>query len=379
MDAKVSALTTDGAGNVYAGGIFTTAGGVAVNNIAKWNGTTWAALGNGANGQVLDLHYANNKLYTAGLFTKVGSDIRSQGIAYYDGTNWNAMAQGVDNSSITPSVYGVTTDADGNVYIAGYFDIRYSDDAPINHAAMYDGTDWQPLGNGIGQSTTQGANALFADGNNIYAGGAFMKPTGGLQNTAIWNKTVDFTVDVAPSVQIYSFENTTCANNPLYVVAEFSETVTGFAIADVTVTNGNVTGMTELVAGLKYNLQITPTQVGTITVNIAAAKVTDQTGNPNTAAAEFTILYDNTTGVASVSENKIAVYPNPCSTMLNIKTMNENSKFDIRVLNLQGVTVMQTKADASGSLNVQNLSNGIYILELTSEGNVTRTKFVKSN
>ena len=34
-------------GSLYAGGGFTTAGGVAANNIAKWDGTTssWSALG----------------------------------------------------------------------------------------------------------------------------------------------------------------------------------------------------------------------------------------------------------------------------------------------------------------------------------------------
>jgi len=43
----VSPLAVDNAGNLYASGKFTSAGGVMVNSIAKWNGTAWSALGSG--------------------------------------------------------------------------------------------------------------------------------------------------------------------------------------------------------------------------------------------------------------------------------------------------------------------------------------------
>ncbi|OLD81157.1 MAG: hypothetical protein AUI33_01280 [Ignavibacteria bacterium 13_1_40CM_2_61_4] len=36
--------------DVYAGGYFTTAGGSAANSIAKWNGSSWTALGAGISG-----------------------------------------------------------------------------------------------------------------------------------------------------------------------------------------------------------------------------------------------------------------------------------------------------------------------------------------
>ncbi len=42
----------DGLGNLYAGGDFTTAGGVSANHIAKWDGSAWSALGPGMNGTV---------------------------------------------------------------------------------------------------------------------------------------------------------------------------------------------------------------------------------------------------------------------------------------------------------------------------------------
>jgi hypothetical protein len=291
VNAKVSALTTDDVGNVYAGGTFTTAGGEVANFIAKWDGTNWSAIGEGTNDEVLEILYSNENLYVAGRFTTVGDNIRSQGIAKYDGTSWQAMGKGVDNSRIAQSVYGIAVDTEDNIYIAGYFDIRYSDDERINHTAMFDGIDWISMGSGLGSSTTQGVNALFADGDNIYAGGAFTKPAGGTQNTAIWNKNIDFRPDLPPSVRIYTFENPITSSSPINVVVEFSEVITGFDIADLAISNGSATGYGVILENLKFMVQVVPTQVGVVTFNYSAGNVTDLNGNANTAALELSITY----------------------------------------------------------------------------------------
>lgn len=379
VDAKVSALTVDGSGNVYAGGIFTTAGGVAVNNIAKWSGTTWSALGQGVNGGVNELKYANNNLYAAGTFTKVGNNIRSQCIAVYDGANWNAMGQGIDNSSITPSVYGIAVDSDNKVYIGGYFDLRYSDDGKVNHTAVFEGNEWQPMGNGLGQSSTQGINVLFADGNNIYAGGAFSKPLGGTQNTAIWNKNTNFTPDVAPNVRIYSFENIETASNPIEVYVEFSEAVNGFDISDITVTNGMASGLSTVILNSKYRFDVTPTIAGTVKVDFLANKVNDLTGNPNTAATQFTINYNPSVSIAEFENNNIKLYPNPCTNYINIALEDQNSETEIVIINLQGNIVFQKKINLSKVIDVSFLKNGIYVIKIINKNNIYKGKFTKNN
>ena len=49
-DVHALAVFDDGGGPaLYAGGDFTTAGGVAANRIAKWDGSSWSALGSGMN------------------------------------------------------------------------------------------------------------------------------------------------------------------------------------------------------------------------------------------------------------------------------------------------------------------------------------------
>ena len=83
--------------NVYAGGDFTTAGGVTVDHIAKWNGTGWSALGTGTNSAVNALAVRGTDVYAGGTFTTAGG-VTANDIAKWDGTNWEALGSGVDKA-----------------------------------------------------------------------------------------------------------------------------------------------------------------------------------------------------------------------------------------------------------------------------------------
>jgi hypothetical protein len=76
----VRALAAIG-GDLYVGGMFTTAGGSTANNIAHWDGTTWASLGvgveNGVNGTVSALVPFTDALYVGGIFTQAGTQTSS--------------------------------------------------------------------------------------------------------------------------------------------------------------------------------------------------------------------------------------------------------------------------------------------------------------
>ena len=72
--SKIYALVVSGA-DLYAGGLFGTAGGTAANHIAKWNGTAWSALGSGMSGitrYILALAVSGSELYAGGWFSSGG-------------------------------------------------------------------------------------------------------------------------------------------------------------------------------------------------------------------------------------------------------------------------------------------------------------------
>lgn len=79
---------------------------------------------------------------------------------------------------------------------------------------------------------------------------------------------------------------TTSAESPIYtlfsVTATFSKPVTGFVLGDITVTNGVASNFAG--SGAMYTFDVTPSAIGTTTVQIGAAVCTDLAGNPNTAS-----------------------------------------------------------------------------------------------
>ena len=121
-NVSVYALACDFSGNLYAGGGFSTAGGVSANNIAKWNGSTWSALGSGINGTVpvsaLACDFSGN-LYAGGGFNEAGSLSAANNIAKWNGSTWNALGSGMSGSSRWVSA--LACDSSGNLYAGGRF------------------------------------------------------------------------------------------------------------------------------------------------------------------------------------------------------------------------------------------------------------------
>ena len=91
---SVDALAVSGT-TLYAGGDFTTAGGVAANYIAKWNGSAWSALGAGMNNDVYALAVSGTTLYAGGDFTTAGG-VTANYIAKWNGSAWSALGSGMD-------------------------------------------------------------------------------------------------------------------------------------------------------------------------------------------------------------------------------------------------------------------------------------------
>jgi hypothetical protein len=135
----------DGSGSaLYAGGSFNTAGGVSVNNIAKWNGTSWSALGSGTNSQVRALHSFGGALYAGGWFTTAGG-ISVNKIAKWSSGAWSALAEGVSTGEF-PAVHALNS-YDGYLIVGGVFGTAGTTSA--QNIARWSGTSWSAMGNGM--------------------------------------------------------------------------------------------------------------------------------------------------------------------------------------------------------------------------------------
>ncbi|WP_188462987.1 Ig-like domain-containing protein [Marivirga lumbricoides] len=117
----------------------------------------------------------------------------------------------------------------------------------------------------------------------------------------------DFT---PPTVTITSSTGS-LTNAPFMATFTFSEAVTGFAAGDITLSNATVSNFVS-VSDLVYTAGIEPVADGTVTINVPANVAQDDATNGNTAAIQFSILYDSADpAVAITSSLNISTNQNP--------------------------------------------------------------------
>jgi hypothetical protein len=139
-DGRVWAIAVDDSGNVYFGGDFRFIGTVPANYVAKWDGSTWSALGSGMNQVVQALAVSGTNLYAGGQFTTAGG-VSATNIAKWDGNGWSALGSGMNNGVQALVVSGP------NLYVGGGF--TTAGGVPANYVAKWDGSAWSALGPGV--------------------------------------------------------------------------------------------------------------------------------------------------------------------------------------------------------------------------------------
>ncbi len=173
-------LQVDGS-TLYVAGYFNQAGGDTAFRIAEWDGSSWTTLGGGIHGGFLnnpfvyDMAVYDGDLIVAGGFTLAGSTPVAN-VARWDGTTWHALGDGVTGTATSgPSaaIYALTV-YHGDLIAGG--DFTLAGGAPASNIARWDGSSWESLASGItgGDGTVFALevldDSLFAGGNFTHAG-----------------------------------------------------------------------------------------------------------------------------------------------------------------------------------------------------------------
>jgi hypothetical protein len=154
-------------GDLIVAGRFDMAGSVVANNIAKWNSWTgWQALGSGVTGdfypEVYALYVFEDELYAGGRFAQAGS-VTTQNIARWDGTTWSAVGAG------RPTDVHCFTEWDDRLVVGGWYDADYPDNSV---AYLTDDIYWQDIGfisriNGLTTMEYEGEEDVLIAGGSI--------------------------------------------------------------------------------------------------------------------------------------------------------------------------------------------------------------------
>ena len=191
-NAEVYAIASY-AGDLYGAGYFDAAGGVAgTAKIARWDGTAWASIGAQQSSFLNQLWGLTTwddgdgeALYITGNFLDMGGAGGPDFIAKWDGTSFSALGAPI-GGAVPLIIFTSHAWDDGHgeaLYVGGRF--LSIDGVPANRIARWDGTAWSALGTGLGGPTASSsvmAMAHFDDGSGeaLYVAGQSFNTAGGV-------------------------------------------------------------------------------------------------------------------------------------------------------------------------------------------------------
>jgi hypothetical protein len=180
--SAVNALAVVG-NEVVVGGWFTSAGGVSANNVARFNTqtNTWSSLGtgssNGVNSNVYALAVVGNEVVVGGLFTSAGGVSANYVARFNTQTNtWSSLGTGSSNG-VNDYVFALAV-VGNEVVVGGNF--TSAGGVSANRVARFNTqtNTWSSLGTGSQNGVNSTVRALAVVGNEVYVGGDFTSAGG---------------------------------------------------------------------------------------------------------------------------------------------------------------------------------------------------------
>jgi hypothetical protein len=306
-------------GELYVFGDFDTIAGMRATCIAKYDGTTWS------NFPIMyypdpiigDVEWYQGELYVSGLLDDPGLGLRNFG--KFNGTSWQDVGGGFPNpaSQTRPMVV-----YNNKLVVGGGMHTSQGDVG--NMIQQWDGTSWTPLGNGFDGPGLGGTYVLKIINGELWAGGMFYRGST-ITNIAKWNGSTwnGMGLNMSSVYQVYDIEQ---IGNEVFVVGNFP-----------TVNGDSTLG-----------------KVFKITIPV---------------------------GLNEQSKSNITIAPNPATDEIELSNLQIEKESFINILDVSGRFISSTQLQPTSSnkykLNISNLTQGCYLIEVYSSGKVLRQKFVK--
>ncbi|MFN3244509.1 MAG: hypothetical protein ACE37K_23590 [Planctomycetota bacterium] len=137
-------------GDLIVGGDFTEIGGIAANDVARFDGTTWSALGNGITDPQGRVHAVavrpNGDVLVGGEFREtLAGGVVGTSVLRFANNQWSSIGNLV--TSLEEYVNDLVVLPNGDVVATGFFALAAGQ--PVGSIARWDGSGWQPYGSGM--------------------------------------------------------------------------------------------------------------------------------------------------------------------------------------------------------------------------------------
>lgn len=181
----------------------------------------------------MEINPRTGDLYAAGFFTNVDGIAAADYIARWNGTSWSALGTGTNvlspgTGAGNVGVFDIAFDSAGNLYATGNFKVN----GIANYVAKWNGSEWSGLGS-VSSFSNPGRAVAVDSSDNIYVGGQFVDVAGigAADYIAKWNGTSWSSLGSSPALTSYVQSLALSPSGNLYV-GTFSTNVGGVASAD---------------------------------------------------------------------------------------------------------------------------------------------------
>lgn len=316
-------------GQLWMYGAFDTIGGIVAKNICSFDGNTFTSrsipVPDAFNYNVRKIIEFKNKLIAIGDF--YNSTFTISRVAIYDGTNWASLGNGIKGS--LSFIHDMIVFRD-TLYIAGTW--PQSSGNPSNYIMKWDGSQLRDAGFGSQYSVSNTINQLLVYRDRLYAFGGFTHAANQKAYGVAYYQDGKWTVP-QDSIGNYGIRYAVVYNDAIYVAGAFKginndTTIKNFAklrCPDFDAANSCLSGVKE---NLRYSLEIN-------------------------------------------------VFPNPSNTILMIECGSVTAA-NITIVNSLGQIVLQKNTiEIKQELDVSHLKPGLYFLEVEAGLKKGRIKFLK--
>ena len=314
----IYSMCTDKSGNLYAGGALCDSTNKSC--IVKWDAgsSIWIKIpisiqNYTLNGSVFSICAdGSGNVYAAGS----ACDTSGYNVIRFDGTTWNWLGSGSNALNANGYISSICTDARGHVYAAGDFTNEYGN----GYVSEWDGTHWSELGGSNSLKANYYIESICTDGfGNVYAAGYFTNASGN-RYVACWD---------GKSWNELGGNNTLKANSGIYSIC----------------------------ADRQENIY-------------AAGWFTNSSG------FRYVAKYHVLNGVHNLmNANEFSFSPNPAKDRVVISVKNGLTIEDVAIFDHTGQMVLSDKA-SKNSIDVSNLHQGMYIVEVQTRQGKSRKKLV---
>jgi uncharacterized delta-60 repeat protein len=365
-------------GKILVGGGFTTYNGVTENRIIRLNtdGTKDISFntGTGFDGTVWTIvPQPDGKILVGGFFTA------------YNGVTENRIIR-LNNDGTKDTSFNVGTGFDGNVWtiklqpdgkiLAGGFFTTFNGSTQNRIIRLNtDGTKDTSFNTGTGFDNTIFSIVQQADG-KILAGGFFTNYNGITENRIVrlnTDGTKDTSFNTGTGFDSIVWSIIQQANGKI-IVGGFFTNYNGVTENRIITLNTNGTKDTAFISGTGFNSEVYTINQQTDGKILVGGQFTTYKGD-NSSTNLIKLHTEQSLSTTSFDDaNTFVIYPNPVQDVLHLQANNFSIIKAVKIYDLQGKVVIQ---DTNDTINVSNLSKGLYIVKIISEEGEFTKKFIK--